>query len=303
MTRSRRLVVATILIWAALLLESRSSRLTAEGLVTGLHHVLMNVTDPERSAAFYTAAFPGTRRARLAGWQGVQAEPVYILFNTVASQASSAWDTPFWHFGWNTPNAVEDYGRIAQLGVRFFRIPPPSGHMVAPDGNDVEIAPASSGSGGRGPSAFNHVHLMSDAPLCAAAWYERVLGLRRAASDGPPPADCRVPFGPRRDPGNQIHQPSARLYAGDILVFIYPHQRLRALTQTAVDEEGPLVSPMGRVLERVGFTVADFDRAVAALEAERVVVLRKVAPFGTSMRRSILIEGPDHMVIELLERE
>ena len=50
--------------------------------------------------------------------------------------------------------------------------------MTAPDGNDVEISPAYSGSGGTGPRAFDHVHLMSAAPLCAAMWYERMFGAR-----------------------------------------------------------------------------------------------------------------------------
>ena len=36
---------------------------------------------------------------------------------------------------------------------------------------------------------------MSDAPLCAADWYERMLGLRRAPAKTPLPADCHVPFG------------------------------------------------------------------------------------------------------------
>jgi catechol 2,3-dioxygenase-like lactoylglutathione lyase family enzyme len=251
----------------------------------------------------------------VAGWPGVQSEDIYILFNQVPKPASNEWDTAIWHFGWNTGNAVQDYKRLAARGVEFFRVPPPSGHMVGPDGNDVEIAPGQGGaSGGTGPTTFNHVHLQSDSPLCAGDWYERVLGLRRGTNVyGPssggkpapaPPAgsDCHIPLAPRHAPANQIHEPSARVYAGDIMLFIYPHQRLAALTQRAVDDQGPLVSPRGRLLDHIALAVADVPATLARLRAQNVKVLEDVHNFGNSTLKAAMIEGPDLIAIELVER-
>jgi catechol 2,3-dioxygenase-like lactoylglutathione lyase family enzyme len=267
------------------------------------HHVHMNVVDPARSASFYTSAFEGTRRVTVAGWEGVQAEDSYLLFTRVPARASTEWDTPIWHFGWNTPDAVADHQRLAARGVEFFRVPPPSGHLIGPDGNDVEIAPGRGGSsGGRSPTAFNHVHLMSDAPLCAADWYEKMLGLRRAPAKEPPPNDCRVPFTPRRAPANQIHEPNARLYAGDILVFIYPNQRLAAMTERAVDDAGPLASSRGRVLDHIAFSVPDVPGLLARLRGAGVSVLADVHDFGNTTLEAAMIEGPDRIAIELVER-
>src|SRR5262245_22289375 len=180
---------------------------------TGFHHVHLNVVDPARSVAFYTRAFEQTKAVKVAGWDAVQTEDIWLLFNRVATQSSAEWDTAIWHFGWNSPDVAADHRRLAAQGVTFFRVPPPSAHLVAPDGNDVEIAPAGRGTGGVGPTSFNHVHLMSDAPLCAAAWYEQVLGLRRDPP-GPPAGDCHVPFAERSNVANQILQPSARVFAG-----------------------------------------------------------------------------------------
>ena len=205
----------------------------------------MNVVDPQQSIAFYTDAFEQTQRTVVAGWDALRSEDSYILFSRVTSPRSAEWDTPIWHFGWNSPDVVATHERLVSRGVSFFRVPPPSGHMIAPDGNDVEITPG--GGSGPGPTAFNHVHLMSDAPLCAANWYVAMLGLRREA-DAEAPDDCDVPFAERRDPANQIHQPNTRLYAGDILIFIYPNQRLVALSQRPVEDRGVLVSSRGRVL-------------------------------------------------------
>jgi len=175
--------------------------------------------------------------------------------------------------------------------------------MFGPDGNDIEIAPGGATSGGVSSSSFNHVHLQSEEPLCAVEWYEKVLGLRKGGVVNPDSgADCHVPFRPRHAPANQIHEPNGRVYAGNIMLFIYPHQRLKAMTQIAVDSEGPLVSPKGRVLDHIGLSVTDVAATLRRLEDEGVKVLRDVHPFGTSSRKAAFIEGPDHMLIELVER-
>lgn len=307
----RPAAVAAVLFWAAVPAGSQvpaTVSASAPPLATppaiDFHHVHMNVVDPGASTAFYVTSFTRATRHVEAGIPGVKSDNVLILFNRVAQPASAEWDTPFWHFGWNTADAVADHRRIAALGVRFFRVPPPSGHMVGPDGNDVEIAPGKGGdSGGVSSSSFNHVHLMSEAPLCAADWYVRVLGLRKGRITNPDGgSDCRVPFRPRHDPANQIHEPNAAVFAGTILIAIYPQQRLKALSQTPADDQGPLVSPKGRVLDHIGLSVADLPGTLARLKGEGVVVLEGPKPFGNSGFRAAMIEGPDRMRIELMER-
>lgn len=301
----RPAAAACVLLSAAVLATvPAASQVPPAAPAIDFHHVHMNVVDPGASTAFYVTSFTRATRHVEAGMPGVKADNVLILFNRVSQAASAEWDTPFWHFGWNTADAVADHRRLAAQGVKFFRVPPPSGHMVGPDGNDVEIAPGKGGdSGGLSSSSFNHVHLMSDAPLCAADWYQRVLGFRKGRVTNPDGgADCHVPFRPRHDPANQIHEPNAGVFAGSILVSIYPHQRLKALTQTPVDDEGPLISPKGRVLDHIGLSVADLPGTLARLKTEGVVMLEGPRPFGTSGLRAALIEGPDHMRIELVER-
>ena len=177
---------------------------------------------------------------------GVQTDDIYILFNRVKTAASHEWDSAIWHFGWNSPSMVEDYERLAATGVKFFRVPPPSAHLIGPDNNDIEIA-------GEKDRVFNHVHLQSEAPWCASDWYEKVLGLRhppdqsRAAG-----ADCRAPFPPRSSTGNQILNPNGRVLPGKgpFMILVYPNQRLQALTANAVDNRGPLVSPRGHAIDQ-----------------------------------------------------
>ena len=258
----------------------------------GFHHVHLNVVDPQRSIAFYTGAFEQTRRATVAGWAAVRSENIFLLFDQVDSPAPAEWTTAIWHFGWNSVDVIADHRRLAAQGIPFFRVPPPSGHMWAPDGNDVEIAPGSPRSGGSALDAFNHVHLMSAAPLCAGAWYQQMLGLRHAGSrPAEPVEDCDVPFGPRRDPGNQIHLPNIRLLMDDIVLFIYPNQ---------TPERRPAAS-RGHLLDHIALTYPDVPAALARLEAQGVKVLEGVHQFGDTDRRAAMIEGPDAVAIELVE--
>ena len=259
-----------------------------------LHHVHLNVVDPERSVRFYTRAFPTTSRTEVAGWSAVQSEGVYLLFNTVTSPRSAEHDAALWHFGWNSPDTRGDYERLAAEGVNFFRVPPPSGHLWTPDGNDVEIAPGSAASGGSGPRAFNHVHLMSAAPLCAAAWYEATLGLSRMPSPQVPHAAgarCDVPFGPRVAPGPQIHEPNTRMRLGDLSLSIYPDQH----------PERFLSSSSGRVLDHIALAYPDVPSVVEGLRGLGVPVLQDVHRFGSSTYRAAFIEGPDKLTIELVD--
>ena len=291
--RVHRLCVAVIALGLIGASNGRHTALRARGAVAGFHHVHLNAVDPDRSIAFYTRGFTQTKRTQIAGWPAVQSENSYLLFNRVATPASAAWDTALWHFGWHSADTVGDHKRLAADGVPFFRVPPPSGHMWAPDGNDVEIAPGGSGSGTPGPTAFNHVHLMSAAPLCAAQWYEEVLGLTRMPASAPTQTgDCRVSFGPRRDPGNQIHEPNTRLRMGDVLLFIYPNQQ----------PDSPLVSSLGRALDHVALTYPNLTAALPGLKQKGVRILRDLHPFGNTSAQAVMIEGPDALAIELIDR-
>jgi hypothetical protein len=292
------LAAAAALLAASVAGSAQEARLRdpARPIVSAFHHVHMNVVDPEKSATFYAAHFDSTR-VNVAGWSGVRADGVDILFTKVGRQASHEWDSAIWHFGWSSPATTDDYQRIAAAGVKFFRVPPPSAHMIGPDLNDVEIAPGKE-------RFFNHVHLQSEAPLCAADWYERVVGLAHLPDVGRAPgADCHVPFHARSNTASQILNPNSRVIpgSGPFALFVYPNQRLRALSANAVDDRGPLVSSRGHVIDHIAFAVADLDDALRRLRGQNVPVIEKPHRFGKSAQKAAMIEGPDKIAIELVE--
>jgi len=258
----------------------------------GFHHVHLNAINPAASIAWYTKTFDVTTRAAVAGIDGIQSEKIYLLFNKVATAAPAGLNTAIWHFGWGSPNMEADFAKHEANGVTFATPMNRLGsgtifaYMKAPDGNLVEI---NSGQ----THAFTHVHMMSAAPLCAAEWYEKMLGAKGAQGRAgqPPPADCHVPFGAPSEPLAVIRAPAATVRIDDVNLILYPQQ-----------SPEPLVSTRGHVNDHIAVSYPDVAAAVARFRKLGVRILEDVHNFGNSSTKAAMIEGPDSMAIELVER-
>ena len=286
----RLLFLLAILLLTVMPPRSSSASPAASQAAGGVsfHHVHLNSTDPARAIDFYTRTFDVTRKTRLGGFDAVQSEAMHLLFDRVKAAPPTAPDSAIWHFGWGSTAMEGDYQKHLAAGVTFAtpvtRLN--SGllfaYMKAPDGALVEINTAST-------RAFLHVHLYSDAPLCAADWYVKHLGATSRSSaqrTGP----CDVPFAAPSEPLGVIRSPAATVRFGDISLIIYPRQR-----------PGKLVSPRGHVVDHIALAVRDLDGALERLRQAGVKVLEGPRPFGDTQTRAAMIEGPDSIAIELLE--
>jgi catechol 2,3-dioxygenase-like lactoylglutathione lyase family enzyme len=250
------------------------------------HHVHLNSTDPSKAIDFYTRTFDVTKKMQLAGFDGVQSEKSYLLFNKVNSPPATSPDSAIWHFGWGSTAMDADYQKHLSNGVTFHTPITRLGsgllfaYMKAPDGALVEINTSNT-------RAFIHVHLYSDAPLCAAEWYIKHLGASaRSQRSGP----CEVPFAAPSEPLGVIRSPAATVRFGEISLIIYPRQR-----------SGPLISPRGHVVDHIAFGVTDLVGAFDRLRKSGVKVLEESHLFGDGKTRAVMIEGPDAITIELVE--
>jgi catechol 2,3-dioxygenase-like lactoylglutathione lyase family enzyme len=250
------------------------------------HHVHLNSTDPSKAIDFYTRTFDVTKKARLAGFDGVQSEKIYLLFNKVNFPPATSPDSAIWHFGWGSTAVDADYLKHLSNGVTFHTPMTRLGsgllfaYMKAPDGALVEINTSNT-------RAFIHVHLYSDAPLCAAEWYIKHLGASgRPQRSGP----CEVPFAAPSEPLGVIRSPAATVRFGEISLIIYPRQR-----------SGPLVSPRGHVVDHIAFGVTDLVGAFDKLRKSGVKVLEEAHFLGDGKTRAAMFEGPDAIAIELVE--
>lgn len=252
----------------------------------GFHHVHLNATNPSAAIDFYTKTFDVTKKVSLAGWDGVQSETMYLLFDKVSRSPAASLESAIWHFGWGSTAMESDYQKHLANGITFAtpltRLNPnlQFAYMKAPDDALVEINTANT-------RAFLHVHLVSAAPLCAADWYVKHLGATtRAQRTGA----CEVPFAAPSEPLGVIRAPATTVRFGEVSLIIYPQQQPAAL-----------ISPRGRVVDHIALSVPDFNATLERLRKAGVKVLARPHRFGKSQMRAVMIEGPDRIAIELVE--
>ena len=302
----------------------------------GFHHLMLNTVDPDAAIAYYTKAFPDTRRTRWEGYPAISSpNNVLVLFNKVAKPPiADSQITAFWHFGWN---AVDERVKVGALLAQGFKFAPlwtsigdgavtissdtypglggvyglgetrqqiadaaakgvkPQGgagfaYLSAPDNALVEVA------GNLDQERFNHIHMWEDEPFCAQLWYQAHLNAAvRAPTPGAPvytQANCHVDRGdatwPALTKDGMYRYPTAGVLFGDVAMNWYMDQT-----------DKPLVGTRGHLMDSVGLSVNDLDAWVAKLKAEKVTFLRQ--PFKIGGTRAVMIEGPSHEAIELVE--
>ncbi len=251
------------------------------------HHVHLNSVNPAAAIDFYTKTFDVTKKATLAGFDAVQSERMYLLFDKVEKPPATAPDSAIWHFGWGSTAMEADYQRHLANGITFQTPLTRLGssllfaYLKAPDGALVEINTSNT-------RAFIHVHLYSAAPLCAADWYVKHLGAtsRSAQRTG----SCEVPFAAPSEPLGVIRSPATTVRFGEISLIIYPQQR-----------PGKLASPRRHVVDHIALGVTELNSLLERLRKEGVKVSEEPRPFGNGRMRAAMIEGPDAIAIELVE--
>ena len=303
------------------------------------HHLQLNSVDPDAAIAFYMKEFPSTSRTTWEGMPALSSpDNVLIVFNKVARPPQAdANVTAYWHFGWNVvdsrrnmnvfhaqgilmPFYTDDQGDFVGISSDTYPYPPgvpgrtkaqleearsqnlqPShqsgnGYILGPDTAVIEY------TGGQS-ERVDHVHMWEDDPVCAQLWYETHLeGIPRGAGRGarggnaaPPPtlATCKAPrtldpSWPSLTRNGTYRAPTGGVSFSGVAMNWYPNQGLT-----------PLLPTRGRLMDHIGLSVTDLDAWVAKLKAEGVTFLEQTHKLGDT--RAVMIEGPSHEAIELVE--
>jgi catechol 2,3-dioxygenase-like lactoylglutathione lyase family enzyme len=124
---------------------------------------------------------------------------------------------------------------------------------------------------------------------------------RAGSSEPPDGAPCEAaPLGeagwPSLEPVGTIRQPAASVRLANGSLSWYPRQCVGA--RCGADQ--PLVPSRGQALDHVAFLVDGLDARLARLRRAGVTVLEGPYAFGAT--RAVMIEGPDRLAIELVER-
>jgi catechol 2,3-dioxygenase-like lactoylglutathione lyase family enzyme len=129
------------------------------------------------------------------------------------------------------------------------------------------------------PADKLHLHLQSPSPAAAAAWYRDVLGASVEVLPGTTrgrPVEARP----------ELRMAEAAVWFGDFAMVIH---------RTDAD----LVSTRGQRADHIALHCDQLDLIMSKLRDSSVQVVQAVSPFGDG--RHAMIEGPDRILIELVE--
>ena len=178
-------------------------------------------------------------------------------------------------------------------------------YVIAPDGVLFELT-----GGPNTRDSFSHVHFFHEQPLCVANWYVDHLGMElppvrdSAGAERPrePWSPCAVPINeeagwPSLEPIGTLRQPAGGVRFGNGSMSFYPRQCIGG----RCGRDQPLVPTRGQALDHVAFTVVGFDTLLDRLRRAGVKLIEEPHTFGET--RAFMIEGPDGLAIEIVERK
>jgi catechol 2,3-dioxygenase-like lactoylglutathione lyase family enzyme len=266
-----------------LILVSGVVALWAQTAAAQLHHVHLNSTDPDAAVRFYSTKF-AAEASMYAGKPAVRAQESWLLFDKVKAAPLDNAESPIWHIGWGAEDMPAAYEQQLAAGTKF--------HTPLTDISDLANVPGFYYAYVDGPDHalielntaahhnFGHLHLFSADPIAAAEWYGRLLGVK-----------VRVPRSRevRMYRGFQVG-PSASFTIANVNVILFPagyrgHQRFR--------------STRGTVFDHVAFRVDQLEGALRRVAG--VKVLQEAQRIRGTGERSVMVEGPDLIAIELVQ--
>jgi hypothetical protein len=210
--------------------------------------------------------------------------------------------------GFLTTSEVEEATRKGQTPARrggYF-------NWYGPDGVVMETA-----DGGGGAEAYRIVGMFQEQPYCAVLWYQRHLnaadgpasgrgtasgpgstaaGVGRGAIGPATEADCHVARGSdvswpsTYERGHYRSPPAQSVYFDDVQLRWYMNQ-----------ENSPLVSTRGQLMDHLALGVTNLDAWIAKLRGE--IVKFVVPPYRFGDTRAVMIEGPSREALELVEKK
>ena len=262
------------------------------------HHLHLNTPDPKGAIDFYTSKFD-CEKAKFAGTlDAVWAQKSWLLFSKVEKAPPWELTSAIWHFGWGAEDMKATYEKQLAAGTKFFtqltdisdiisaNTPPGRffyAYVESPDKALIEINTASH-------HRFGHLHLFSANPVAAGEWYAKYFGAKLRSANREPRLYREYPIGP-----------STSLTMDNVNIIIYPVEYTKKAYPEHWKGKTELESTKGRVVDHVGFSVANLPEALEKLRKDGVKVTDEIRSVAGGKIKFAFIEGPDKIRIELVE--
>lgn len=257
------------------------------------HHVHLNTTNIARSMQFYRRVF-GAVPIRYRGVaDALFTERSFILFTEVDQPPDPTLNTGIWHIGWGGVDMRSEFEWWSARGVDIHTplspLPGRDNFYMYISGPDKELIEINT----MGHHRFAHVHFFCDDVNETVGWYARHLGLRPRAAQVPKPTGDMSGLG-----GiwmNVIQCDNVTLiYFGkpdaDPPPPWWPDPPLNQIEPTAE-----------RPIDHIAFSYRQIEPVFRRMEAAGVKIVEPIALREAYQMRSFLVEGPDQVLIEIVE--
>ncbi|MCY4601010.1 MAG: VOC family protein [Acidobacteria bacterium] len=253
------------------------------------HHVHLNTHDRARSLEFYEllGALPVTFGERT---EAIFTGRGFILATETDAPLKPQDRTALRHLGWAGVDGPHEYARWQNAGLEVHTPIAPVGpdHFYYLWGPDREIVEFYTGDRNHW---FNHLHFWSDDVAEASAWYERHLGQSfRAGARVPRPAE------PNRVWGNEF-----RLDGISFLITYKDHYYVEAELRLP---QGRTLEPSGgSPIDHLAFSYESIAPVYERMQRDGVEIVRPLAESAEFGFDSFMVNGPDGVLVEIVEAE
>jgi catechol 2,3-dioxygenase-like lactoylglutathione lyase family enzyme len=257
------------------------------------HHVLLNVTNPDKTLRFYRRVFGATPVKFRDASDALFVERSFILLNPVQQPPDATLNTGVWHIGWGGVDVKNEYewwkNHDVPIHTPLSPLPGRDNYYFYISGPDRELIEINT----MGHHRFGHVHFFADDVNETVAWYAKHLGLRARTN--------RVPK-PSGDPNT----------LSGIWMNVIQCDNVTMIFFGKPDQDKPpawwpdpplkeLKSTKNRPIERIGFSYRQIEPVFQRMQADGVKIVEPIALRPQFNLKSFVVEGPDQVLIEVAE--
>lgn len=257
------------------------------------HHVRLNVTDVDKSIAFYQRVF-GTVPVKFRGGpDALFTERSFILFNVVDDPPDSTLNTGIWHIGWGGVDVKNEYEWWKSKGVDIHTplspLPGKDNYYFYINGPNKELIEINT----MGHHRFGHVHLFATDVNVTSAWYRDNLGLKPARDFVPKPAGDMSTLA-------TIWINTIRCDNVSIIIFGKPDRDPPPPWWHAPPLQ-KIQPTLGRPIDHIAFSYPEIEPVFQRLQQAGATIIKPIGYDDRLKMKSFFVLAPDDVLIEIVE--
>ncbi|TMU56199.1 VOC family protein [Flagellimonas algicola] len=247
------------------------------------HHIHLNVSDINKSLAFYEKYFGAKRIIYRGKSDALFTEKSFLLLDEVKVAPETHDGTSLWHIGWSGVDGPSEFDWRVKEGIEVHTPINPlnDSHWMYFFGPDKEIVEVFTGNKNH---TFEHIHLLATDVDETMYWFESHLGLAPEYESAQTWATGLFKWN--------------RLYVGNINITVNGKP---VEERTWFPSEFRLTD--GTSLDHLAFSFENIDPVFEQMVSSKVEIVRGIETDQIQGLKSFFVRGPNQLLIEVVEEK